>query len=88
MGRPKGSKNREIITDTADENIDECEHDEDYCKPQYIIVQHGTQIGLQSMICALINDYICQGGVSITNYRGLDGNIVMVYAQAMVRRDS
>jgi len=32
--------------------------------------------------------YQCQGGVSVTNYRGLDGKIVMVYAQAMVKRDS
>ena len=31
--------------------------------------------------------YQCQGGVSVTNYRGLDGKIVMVYCQAMVRRE-
>jgi hypothetical protein len=31
--------------------------------------------------------YQCQGGVSVTNYRGLDGNIVMVYCQAMIKKE-
>ena len=31
--------------------------------------------------------YECQGGASVTNYRALDGSIVMVYVQAMVRRE-
>ena len=28
-----------------------------------------------------------QGGVSVTNYRANDGSIVMVYCQALVRKD-
>jgi hypothetical protein len=60
---------------------------EDY---EYVICEANNKNDLAIMVRESMRDlnYVCQGGVSVTNYRGLDGNIVMVYAQAMVRRDS
>ncbi len=55
---------------------------------KYILVEHKS-IGLlvDDIISRINYGYVCQGGVSVTNYRGLDGKIVMVYCQALVRKE-
>jgi hypothetical protein len=57
--------------------------------PAYLVVQANDIDSLNQVVRAEMAcyKYECQGGVSVTNYRGLDGNIVMVYCQAMVRRE-
>jgi hypothetical protein len=61
-----------------------------YDKEKYIIF-HGVDLGVFyesiNYFLHMNKDYVCQGGVSITNYRGLDGNIVFVYCQAMVKNN-
>ena len=55
----------------------------------YITVTKNDPLLLQKAVNLYsINDgYAPQGGVSVTNYRGLDGKIVMVYCQALVRKE-
>ena len=54
----------------------------------YIILTENTPLLLvDSVIRYMREGMVCQGGVSVTNYRGLDGKIVMVYCQAMIRKD-
>lgn len=51
----------------------------------YVICTGKTPDELQTTVNILLKEYQCHGGVSVTNYRGLDGNIVMVYCQALIR---
>jgi len=55
----------------------------------YVVVSGSTKDELQEHVkhWNIEGGYECQGGVSVTNYRGLDGNIVMVYCQAMIRKE-
>ena len=54
----------------------------------YTIVTCFDSVALIDMVMSWIDGgYQPLGGVSVTSYRGLDGNIVMVYCQAMVRRE-
>jgi hypothetical protein len=57
--------------------------------PAYLVVQANDIDSLNQVVRAEMAcyKYVCQGGVSVTNYRGLDGKIVMVYCQAMVRKE-
>jgi len=59
---------------------------EDY---EYVICESNNKNDLAIMVRESMRNlnYICQGGVSVTNYRGLDGKIVMVYCQAMIRKE-
>jgi hypothetical protein len=57
-------------------------------KHKYFILTENNIYGLGIMVRQqLENGYVCQGGVSVTNYRALDGKIVMVYCQAMIRKE-
>ena len=55
----------------------------------YIVVTKNDPLVLQKSVNLYnINDgYVCQGGVSVTNYRANDGSIIMVYCQALVRKE-
>jgi hypothetical protein len=54
---------------------------------KYIILQENTpDMLIRHVIGMCMSDFEPLGGVSVTNYRGLDGKIVMVYCQAMVRK--
>jgi len=55
----------------------------------YLIIEENNKNDLRLSVanCKNTLGYVEQGGVSVTNYRGLDGNIVMVYCQAMVRKE-
>jgi hypothetical protein len=95
MPRPKGSKNvtveqkfvhgikEEVYPDIVGAQKDQIQY------AKYLFLKENDP----ALLMAHVNNfcmnlgYQCQGGVSVTNYRGLDGNIVMVYAQAMVRRE-
>jgi len=93
MSRPKGSKNfgyvKATVTETEEsfEPLNNVEVKQEEKAPKYICVEAQTDVVLEQLVNALIDKYDCQGGVSVTNYRGLDGNIVMVYAQAMIRKE-
>jgi len=56
--------------------------------PEYLVVQTNDIDSLNQVVRAEMAcyKYQCQGGVSVTNYRGLDGNIVMVYCQALIKK--
>jgi hypothetical protein len=55
---------------------------------KYIIVKSNDNFDLEDMVIAEIEQsYVCQGGVSVTNYRADNGNIVMVYCQGMIRKE-
>jgi hypothetical protein len=57
-------------------------------KDKYLILEISSKDVLSDSVNRhLAIGYECQGGVSVTNYRANDGSIVMVYCQAMVRRD-
>lgn len=57
-------------------------------KHKYFILTENNVYGLGIMVRQqLENGYECQGGVSVTNYRADNGSIVMVYCQAMVKRE-
>jgi hypothetical protein len=98
MSRPKGSKNN-VPTNPISCGInpgDVMRFREEQEKsapiktdPKYIILaDYASHSELMKVVDWWIDyGYVCQGGVSVTNYRGLDGNIVMVYAQAMVKRE-
>jgi len=96
MPRPKGSKNKEYTVLPDDVTINATR---DRVNPSTIekiaeLTTYDTYVILESYYKddlavdvqgAMDAGYQCQGGVSITNYRGNDGNIVFVYAQAMAQ---
>ena len=54
----------------------------------YTVVTCFDMGGLIDMVMSWVDaGFTPQGGVSATNYRANDGNIVMVYCQAMIRKD-
>jgi hypothetical protein len=56
----------------------------------YVILENNKWYDLEKQVKGLLDngaEWVCQGGVSVTNYRGLDGKIVMVYCQALVRKE-
>ena len=56
--------------------------------PMYFILESTDKNALGELVInALQYDTVPLGGVSVTNYRALDGSISMVYCQAMVRRE-
>ena len=56
--------------------------------PKYFIVEsHDKNILKELVINAMDMNCVCQGGVSVTCYRDVNG-IEFVYCQAMVKRDS
>ena len=94
MSRQKGTPNRpkvEIPSGYTDdkfeiERIDLDNLDE---PKKYILIQNPSMQYFERDVNIILkaNNYICQGGVSVTNYRANDGSIVMVYCQALVRKD-
>jgi len=53
----------------------------------YIILARSLSDDLSDCVSGyLMRGYECQGGVSVTNYRANDGNIVMVYCQALIKK--
>jgi hypothetical protein len=100
LSRPKGSKNTPIDSKKMESESDIELPDEvvlqikkkvadEVTKDIPYVVCFGNTISelMTEVDRAMMFFYVCQGGVSVTNYRGLDGNIVMVYCQAMVRRE-
>ncbi|MFA5208288.1 MAG: hypothetical protein WC428_06625 [Candidatus Paceibacterota bacterium] len=88
MSRPKGSKNAPVDVKKGNNIIDTIEKLKDHQYGEYRICHANDVLDIVELVEANINlGYQPQGGVSVTNYRGLDGNIVMVYCQAMVRRE-
>ena len=59
----------------------------DINSPKYRVEYSHSIEGLETLVSMFLSDYVCQGGVSVTNYRALDGSIVMVYCQGMVKRE-
>ena len=59
----------------------------DIISPKYRVEYSHSIEGLETLVSMFLSDYVCQGGVSVTNYRALDGSITMVYCQAMIRKD-
>ena len=58
-------------------------------EPDNYIILHISSV---EVLCDAVNRYLtngyeCQGGASVTNYRADNGSIVMVYCQALVRKD-
>jgi len=82
---PTGYKDDKFVV-TKDDLLVEAKQEE---IPAYLVIQANNIDSLNRIVRAEIAcyNYICQGGVSVTNYRGLDGNIVMVYCQAMIRKE-
>jgi hypothetical protein len=86
MSRPKGSKNAPVKFEAPVTTLNEDVKYIQTVDEKYIIMTNPTLSTIQMAVNIKIDQgYVCQGGVSVTNYRGLDGNIVMVYAQAMVK---
>jgi len=99
MSRPKGSKNvdvssfnKELIQDEIRKaSASKVEVKQEVIPEKTVLPKYEIAIGYgEGAFTQVVNTlfdfgYICQGGVSVTNYRGLDGNIVMVYCQAMVK---
>ena len=57
-------------------------------KPKYFMLTGYKLDRFNDDVNLWIKDgYVCQGGASVTNYRALDGSIVMVYCQGMVKRE-
>jgi len=54
----------------------------------YIVLTESTPLLLVDSVIRYMRDgMVCQGGVSVTNYRADNGSIVMVYCQALVRKE-
>ena len=56
-------------------------------QPGYIFLQSEKPDALILHVNGMLEIYQPLGGVSVTNYRADNGSIVMVYCQAMVRRE-
>jgi hypothetical protein len=54
----------------------------------YSVLEAKSRKLLEDLVTwAMDSGYVCQGGVSVTNYRADNGSITMVYCQAMIRKD-
>lgn len=54
----------------------------------YSILEANSRSLLEDHVAwAMDSGYVCQGGVSVTNYRANDGSIVMVYCRGMIRKE-
>ena len=102
MSRKAGTPNKPKVTshpmgelDTVDEPrevatkyenpIDQRQHD----IPVFYWIVSSTDIKdlMYTVDVQMTAGALPQGGVSVTNYRALDGSITMVYCQAMVKRE-
>jgi hypothetical protein len=82
MGRPKGSKNAPVIPTGYKDDKFEVKQEKQTDK--YIVIKSQTFEFFQLIVNNAIQDgYVCQGGVSVTCYRDVNG-IEFCYAQAMV----
>jgi hypothetical protein len=98
MSRQKGTPNKKKETYTAaiaetEKVIKQVEVKQEVIPEKTVFPKYEIAIGygegsFKQVVNALFDfGYVCQGGVSVTNYRGLDGKIVMVYCQAMIRKE-
>ena len=95
MSRKAGTPNKpkeqsiDCYHATATITNNELTNDEDVIQDyKYRVITFYNLIEFEKIINEWIKcGYECQGGVSVTNYRANDGSIVMVYVQAMVKRE-
>ena len=80
MTRPKGTPNKTKV-------IEEKPLTKETLPKYEIAIGYGEGAFTQVVNGLLDFGYVCQGGVSVTNYRANDGRIEFVYCQAMIRKE-
>ena len=61
-----------------------------YYEKKYLLIHSENETLFHEVMNTFLeshSNYVCQGGVSVTNYRADNGSIVMVYCQALVKKE-